>query len=128
MGQITLETLVLSYQGESYYPSRSTHDEYESTTGGGNVKAAYLHGRRWLNASVGEKSVSTPFVLLNFKSLGQRFSLLCLMLSQLYFGERRAGFYLVRPSSKRQMVHDAPKIQLLIETLHCFLIDVLTFH
>lgn len=31
VGQVTLERLALSYQGELYYPSRSMHDKYEMT-------------------------------------------------------------------------------------------------
>lgn len=34
----------------------------------------------------------------------------------------------MRPSIKRQMVHEAPKIWLLVGTLRYFLTDVLTFH
>jgi len=34
----------------------------------------------------------------------------------------------VRPSSKKQIVHEAPKIWLLVGNLDYFLIDVLSFH
>lgn len=77
MGQIALETLELSYQGEFYYPSRSTHNKYESTTGVWNVEAGYLHGRRWLNVREDCKYTVSLVKLQKFKAE----ILLCSLLS-----------------------------------------------
>lgn len=61
MSQITLETLELSYQGDSYYPPRTTRNKYESTTGVWNVEEGYLQGRRWLN---GREACKYPISLV----------------------------------------------------------------